>query len=351
MIRHPSSARLARICALAAATAMAAFSSTAAQAQGATVNGALGTVTNNVSTVVRDVSLALPPFRINPVAGTTSFQASLTWQGVARVYYVIRPDTITPNAPALFLLHGRGMTADRMANYTAAGELTRSFGVWVFLPQSSGSAGEWANDPSVTGAPDDVGFLNALMDVAVSQHQVNPRRLYFAGLSSGGFMSELMACRHSDRIAAIFSVAAAIRSSVRPLCTATRPLPVGLINGTADTVVPFDGIAAFTANTPPNLTGAQDTAAFWGERNGCAIGPVEMLAQPDVSNDTTTVTRRRYLGCPAAAPITMYTVTNGGHTWPGTPFATYTVGLGATTQDINATALAWEFMSPFQTPP
>ncbi len=349
MICHSPLATRVRACVLAAVTVIAAFWSAVAHAQSGTVNGAFGFVTQNVSTIVRDVSLALPPFRINPVAGTTSFQASLTWQGVARVYYLIRPDTITPNAPALFLLHGRGMTADRMANYTAAGELTRSFGVWVFLPQSTG--GEWANDPSVTSAPDDVGFLNALMDVAVSQHQVNPRRLYFAGLSSGGFMSELMACRHSDRIAAIFSVAAAIRSSVRPLCTATRPLPVGLINGTADTVVPFDGIAAFVANTPPNLTSAQDTAAFWGERNGCAISPVEMLAQPDIANDTTTVTRRRYLGCPPEAPITMYSVTNGGHTWPGTPFATYTFGLGATTQDINATTLAWEFMSPFQSPP
>ena len=55
----------------------------------------------------------------------------------------------------LFLLHGRGMTGDRMANYTAAAELTRDFGTWVVLPQAIGS--EWASDPvgsnSSTDAP------------------------------------------------------------------------------------------------------------------------------------------------------------------------------------------------------
>lgn len=322
----------------------------AAHAQTGTVSGTLGTITSTTTTILRDTALALPTFRINPTAGTTSFQAAIVHQGLTRVFYVIQPSAAVANAPALFLLHGRGMTGDRMANYTTAGRLARDYGAWVILPNAAGSNGEWSNDPSVTTGPDDVAFLDTLRAAVIAQYALDPRRIYFAGLSSGGFMAQLMACRSSYAIAAIFSVAAAVRNSVRPVCTATRPLPVGLIHGTSDPIVPYDGIAAYTPNTPPNLTSAPDTAEFWATRNACTLSPVEMLALPDVANDTTTVSRRTYQGCASRSPVVLYTVTNGGHTWPGTPFETYTVGLGPTTQDIDATTLAWSFLSPFSLP-
>ena len=241
------------------------------------------------------------------------------------------------------------MTGDRMANYTAAAELTRDFGTWVVLPQAIGS--EWASDPvGSNSSTDAVGYLDALISFVLANYPINPRRVYLAGLSSGAFMSIRMACNSSERIAAIFAVAASIRGAERPECTATRAMPIGLINGTLDNVVPYDGFPAFVPNTPPNLTGAIDTAGFWGDRNGCTTMPVEMLALPDASNDGTTVSRRRYLGCAADRPVTLYTVTGGGHTWPGTPFAAYTIGLGPTSQDISATELAWEFMNPHRLP-
>ena len=317
--------------------ALAMMLSASLAAQTSTVGGTLGTVTTPVTTLLRVTTLNLPTFRINPLAGTQNFQVGVTYQNTTRVFYVIRPTTAVANAPVLFMLHGRGMTGDRMANYTDVARLTRDFGVWVVLPQAAGS--EWANDPAASTTTDDVGFLNNLISYVITTYSLNPRRVYFAGLSSGGFMSIRMACRASTRIAAIFAVAASVRSAVRPECTSTRAMPVGLINGTVDPIVPYDGIAAFVPNTPPNLTSAIDTAGFWVERNGCATSPVEMLGLPDVSNDATTVSRRRYLGCATDRPVTLYTVTGGGHTWPGTPFAAYTVGLGPTSQDINATDL------------
>lgn len=320
----------------------------AVQAQGGTLGGTLGGVTSTVTTLLRETTLNLPPFRINPLTGTQNFQVGVTYQNATRVFYVIRPTTAAANAPVLFLLHGRGMTGDRMANYTDVARLSRDFGVWVVLPQAVGS--EWASDPSASTTTDDVGYLNSLISYALANYPLNPRRVYFAGLSSGGFMSIRMACNASTRIAAIFAVAASVRSAVRPECTSTRAMPVGLINGTMDTVVPYDGIPVFVPNTPPNLTGAIDTAGFWVDRNGCTATPVEMLALPNGSNDNTTVSRRRYLGCAADRPVTLYTVTGGGHTWPGTPFAVYTVGLGPTSQDISATDLAWEFVNPHRLP-
>jgi len=88
-----------------------------AQSSG-TLGGTLGTVGSALTTLLRETALNLPVFRINPLAGTQNFQVGVTFQGATRVFYVIRPTTAVANAPVLFLLHGRCMTGDRMANYT-----------------------------------------------------------------------------------------------------------------------------------------------------------------------------------------------------------------------------------------
>ena len=209
----------------------------AAQAQSGTLGGVLGGVGSTVTTLLRETTLNLPAFRINALTGTQNFQVGVTYQGTTRVFYVIRPTTAVANAPVLFLLHGRGMTGDRMANYTAAAELTRDFGTWVVLPQAIGS--EWASDPAGSSTTDDVGYLNSLISFVLANYPINPRRVYFAGLSSGGFMSIRMACNESDRIAAVFAVAASVRIAVRPECPSARAMPIGLINGTLDNIVPL----------------------------------------------------------------------------------------------------------------
>jgi polyhydroxybutyrate depolymerase len=54
------------------------------------------------------------------------------------------------------------------------------------------------------------------------------------------------------------------------------------------------------------------------------------------------VTRRAYTGCADDAAVVLYTVQDGGHTWPGgTPLPEWFVG--RTTRTIDATNLMWEF--------
>ncbi len=87
---------------------------------------------------------------------------------------------------------------------------------------------------------DDSGYLEALVDEITARVSVDPKRIYFVGYSNGGFMSYRMACDHSERVAAIASLAGATFDDPGD-CDATEPVHVLQIHGTEDDVIRFRG--------------------------------------------------------------------------------------------------------------
>jgi polyhydroxybutyrate depolymerase len=84
---------------------------------------------------------------------------------------------------------------------------------------------------------------------------------------------------------------------------------------------PFAGVPAF--------------ADSWSRRNGCAAKPTESRVAADV-------TRSSYTGCSGNADVVLYTIHDGGHTWPdGGPLPEWFVG--TTTRSINASRELWNF--------
>ncbi|NTV38023.1 MAG: hypothetical protein HGA82_02380 [Anaerolineales bacterium] len=76
-----------------------------------------------------------------------------------------------------------------------------------------------------------------------------------------------------------------------------------------------------------------DWAATLAQRNGCHPDPDELPASGQVSG-------MRYSGC--AADVVFYTITGGGHTWPGGEPIPERIA-GTTTEDIDATLTLWDF--------
>jgi len=68
---------------------------------------------------------------------------------------------------------------------------------------------------------------------------------------------------------------------------------------------------------------------------------------PDVVQETSTVNTRWYTGCTDNVEVALYKVENGGHTWPGAPFAI--PGL-VTNMDMKASIEIWKFFSRFSHP-
>ena len=263
-------------------------------------------------------------------AGTTAYSSTLTVAGTARRYTVLRPDPAPAAAPVLLLLHPNGTSPETMANLTRVADFVATQGFWAVLPEAIG--GQWKDDPS-TGNADDVGFISALIDALVAQG-VDPARIYAAGYSNGGFMSERLACALSDRIAAFSIDAATLRTGLAAGCAPAKQRPKQFFLGTADNVVPYGGVA--------NLKSASDTIAYWSAQQSCP-GIVSTLL-PDRVNDGTTVQLDDHTGCAGGTALRLYTVYGGGHAWPNG----LTQSVGTTTQDVDATGLTWRFVSGYR---
>jgi polyhydroxybutyrate depolymerase len=172
---------------------------------------------------------------------------------------------------------------------------------------------------------DDVGFTRAILDTAESMLCIDTKRIFVTGMSNGGFMSHRLGCELADRIAAIAPVAGVL--GVTP-CTPSRPMPVMHFHGTADTLVPYNG-------DPTNgFISVPDSFAGWAMRDQCQGTPVETFNKVDSSCSS-------YTNCAGGAEVTLCTVQNGGHTWPGGP----TIPYGYTTPYLNATDAMWTFFA------
>ncbi len=117
------------------------------------------------------------------------------------------------------------------------------------------------------------------------------------------------------------------------------PVPVMHFHGTADKLVPFNGPDERMAKVVA-FKSVEETIRIWAKVNGCPSKP-KTTDLPDTAHDGTTVTQRVYGPGKDGAEVILFTIQDGGHTWPG---RTWPVPwLGKTTENISANDLMWDF--------
>jgi polyhydroxybutyrate depolymerase len=257
--------------------------------------------------------------------------------GEERTYVLHVPASYDPGTPAplVISLHGFAEWPAHQMEISRWNNLADRHGFLVVYPAGTGFPLRW-RIRGEAGNPDlpmvEVQFISDLIDTLSAEYAVDPARVYANGLSNGGGMTDLLGCQLSDRIAAIGGVSGAYLYP-RALCTPRRPVPVIAFHGTADPIVPYLGgeSASFHEPFPP----VEDWAADWAGLNGCADS-IEAL--PPAGE----VTGVRYADCRGGSEVILYTVHGGGHAWPGgEPLPEWITG--RTSQDIDATAVMWEF--------
>jgi polyhydroxybutyrate depolymerase len=97
------------------------------------------------------------------------------------------------------------------------------------------------------------------------------------------------------------------------------------IHGAADTQAPYNG------NPGARMAAVQDYLNAWLSRDQCTGASHVFFQQGDV-------TGIEWTHCAAGTSVRHYRVSDGGHTWPGTP---------NTTHVIDANVVIWDFFSHY----
>ena len=174
---------------------------------------------------------------------------TMTWQGVTRYYAVYVPLNLPPNPPMLLMLHGTRTTPTPPINMNWGWQsLADKNGFILVQPASTYDPrrmqwnwNAYYLDTAFPGspAPDDSGFLRQLITNLAAQYNVNPKRIYVAGFSTGGQMAQRVGVELSDLVAAVAPMSGPIVA--QPVLPVTMPGPplapisVQEWHGTADT--------------------------------------------------------------------------------------------------------------------
>jgi polyhydroxybutyrate depolymerase len=229
-----------------------------------------------------------------PQGGATGvINDSISVRDQARDYILSVPSSYddTRPYPLVFAWHGRGSNSAQARSYFGIEESAAGAAIVVYpqgLPMASiGNDTGW----DLTGAGVDVALFDALLENVSSNYCIDAARVFSAGHSFGGYMSNELACVRGDDIRAIASIAGG--GPFNP-CTSSGTA-AWIVHGSVDSVVLLsEGIASRN---------------HWRDANDCAQSSAATEPSPC----------QLYADCEAEHPLIWcehYEPAFAGHGWP-----------------------------------
>ena len=262
--------------------------------------------------------------------------------------------------PVVINLHGLTSNIDQQVAVTGFESLAEREKFVVLTPQALGKPTQWS--AAMTPDNPDVAFIGSMLDEVAAATCVDTARVYSTGISDGGIMSSILACRMGDRIAAVGLVSGIAHPAG---CSPGRAMPVIVFWGKEDVVLPYCGgvgpaVEALLKGTPVDPSAepecppsnrfgfppVEDAVSTWVSEDGCDPAPRTVEAGADVEE-------RIFGGCRDGAMVRFYVVSDGGHSWPGSEamaaLSRSPAGriIGHTTNEIDATELIWAFFRTY----
>lgn len=220
-------------------------------------------------------------------------------------------------APLLILLHGYGASGLLQESYFRLTREADARGFLYAIPDGTRDGGGmrfWNATPACCdfgrAGVDDVAYLTAIIDDVSARYSVDPRRVYLAGHSNGGFMAHRMACARADRVAAIVSLAGA--APAMSDCSPSTRVSVLQVHGTEDSTIRYGGGSTPGGGVYP---GAVETVAGWAARGQCdatlMMGAQVLDLDTGLAGNETRVARHH--GCAAGGAADLWTIQGGAH--------------------------------------
>ena len=268
-----------------------------------------------------------------------TINGSIIHDGIQRDYILYIPAIYDggTEVPLVFNFHGFGSNANEQMWYGDFRTIADSEGFLLVHPEGTFFYGNqhWNVGGFTIGSTvDDVGFTEALIEELAGLYTINLDKVYATGMSNGGYMSFLLACQLSEKIAAVASVTGSMTPETFDACNPQHPTPILQIHGTNDEIVPYNG-ASWSLSI-------EDVMTYWVNYNNCDEPPSTTVF-PDIDpTDGSTVEHIVYQNGDNNVTTEHMKVLGGRHTWPGSAY-----NFPGTNQDISASMEIWEFFSRF----
>ncbi|NYE95128.1 polyhydroxybutyrate depolymerase [Psychromicrobium silvestre] len=278
-------------------------------------------------------------------------EASLTVDGHERTFTSVAPADLPAGSALLVLFHGSYQSGEVLRKFAAGtfDELAAREKLVVVYPDAYkklwNDARIESNYPARLEGYDDVAFFRALVDHFARTSGIDKSRVYAAGYSNGAQFVNRLIHEANDALAGAALIAATQPVPENfPAGLPSAELPVVLIHGTGDRLVPYQGgMASFWGFRPRGLGLSHlETAEYLAARNGISTAPTEKKL-PASRPEKTSVTVRDW-NSQGKSPVRSYTIEGGGHVIPN-PVKSAAGIYGRTNKDLDSARAIWDFFS------
>jgi polyhydroxybutyrate depolymerase len=179
---------------------------------------------------------------------------------------------------------------------------------------------------------DDAGFIKSLFDHEATAHAIDRKRVFAAGWSNGAQLAYRLALESPEDFAGVAAISASVPVKENLDCgQVDKPIPVMIVNGTADPINPFGGgMVNLGGAKLGNVLSSEDTAKYWAKLSAVTAPP--QIATLPHKGGRTSVDSMTWVkdGTPV---VILYSVQNGGHAMP------------LAGEDLDSPVAIWDFFS------
>lgn len=265
---------------------------------------------------------------------------TLMHNDVKRKYIVYTPKNYDPGAsrkyPIVFNFHGGGMTPAEQMLYSQMNKTADRHSFIVVYPKGIKEDWNVGFGMSYKKGTDDIGFVEAILNQIEKDYKIDPKKVFAAGLSRGGFFCHRIAAELPHRFSAVASAGASLPDSVAYYHKDRKEIGILMIHGKADRVVDYAG-------KDGGYFSALKSYQYWLKQNNSAAGEEKIIKLDLDKNDGTSaeITEKKA----GRKFITLVSIENGGHTWPGADDFNIGLPIGLTSKEIDFNEYMWAFFN------
>ena len=254
--------------------------------------------------------------------------------GQYRSFHFNKPSVENKKTSLIFVLHGSGGSGiGIMKGAIKLESISKDENILIVYPDGYKNFWNECRKMATSAANveniDEDSFFSKMIDYFIAHYKISPKQVFAVGTSGGGHMAYKLAMTMPEKFKAITVIIANIPDSSNLDCIDKKlPMPVMIINGTADPTNPYNGGEMSVAGAVwGKVRSTEQSFKYWATIDGYNGEPEKELLPDTDPADGKTIEKCTFKK-KDKPEVVLLKVINGKHDYPN---------------DINVYLEAWSF--------